>query len=91
MRNPGTSHDTATLSRAARQSERVRVEIVGAECRKQARPLAEVGVFSLDIPFNRTADQPTAPFGIVIDLPPGMPLYASCVHDFKQQDQNTAK
>lgn len=57
MRNPGTWHNAAALSRAARRLESAWDEIVGAECREQSRPLADAEVFSLDIPFNRTADQ----------------------------------
>src|SRR5262249_38524763 len=45
---------------AARRSQPAEEEIVGAECREQSRPLAEGEVFSLDIPFNRTADKPFA-------------------------------
>jgi len=56
MRNPGTWHDAAALSRAARNVRTYREEIVGAECREQFRSLTDAGVFSLDIPFNRTAD-----------------------------------
>jgi len=57
MRNPGSWQNAAALSRAARRLEPAGEEIVGAECREQSRSLADVEVFSLDIPFNRTADQ----------------------------------
>jgi len=56
MRNPGSVQNAAALSRAARRLEPAGEEIVGAECREQSRSLADVEVFSLDIPFNRTAD-----------------------------------
>jgi hypothetical protein len=57
MRNPRTWHNAAALSRAARGLEPAGEGIVGAECREQSRSLADAEVFSLDIPFNRTADQ----------------------------------
>ena len=60
MRNPGSWQNAAALSRAARRLEPAGEEIVGAECREQSRSLADVEVFSLDIPFNRTADQSSA-------------------------------
>ena len=53
MRNPGSWQNAAALSRAARRLEPAGEEIVGAECREQSRSLADVEVFSLDIPFNR--------------------------------------
>jgi len=53
MKNLGTWNDAAALGRAARRLNPAWEEIVGAECREQFRPLAEVEVFSLDIPFNR--------------------------------------
>jgi hypothetical protein len=56
MKNLG--NNAAALRRAARRSKPAWEEIVGAECREQFRPLADAEVFSLDIPFNRTADHP---------------------------------
>src|SRR6516165_918793 len=56
MRNPGIWHNAAALSRAARRLQPSGDEIVGAECREQFLSLAYAEVFSLDIPFNRTAD-----------------------------------
>jgi len=58
MRNPGSWQNAAALSRAARRLEPAEEEIVGAECREQSQSLADVEAFSLDIPFNRTADYP---------------------------------
>jgi hypothetical protein len=49
---PGSVQNAAALSRAARRLEPAGEEIVGAECREQSRSLADVEVFSLDIPFN---------------------------------------
>jgi hypothetical protein len=58
MRNPATWQNAAALSRAARRLDPAGEGIVGAECREQSRSLADAEVFSLDIPFNRTADHP---------------------------------
>ena len=59
MRNPATWQNAAALSRAARRLDPAGEGIVGAERREQSRSLADAEVFSLDIPFNRTADQQT--------------------------------
>jgi hypothetical protein len=59
MKVIGAWNDCAARSQAASQNrseKRYR-----AECREQFCPPAEGEVFSLDIPFYRTADQPRAP------------------------------
>jgi hypothetical protein len=53
MKNLGALNDAAALSSAARRLEPAWEEIAGAECREQFRPLADVKVFSLDIPLDR--------------------------------------
>ena len=58
MKNLATVNDGAALNSAARWLKPVGEEIAGAECREQSHPLACTVVFSLDIPFYRTADQP---------------------------------
>jgi len=59
MKRLGALNHGVALSRATRRSKPAREEIGGAECREQFRPPAKGEVFSLDIPFYRTADQPT--------------------------------
>jgi hypothetical protein len=59
MKNLGALNDAAALSSAARRLKPAWEEIAGAECREQFRPLADVEVFSLDIPLYRTADYST--------------------------------
>jgi hypothetical protein len=54
----GALSDSAARSHAGKSQNRSGKRH-RAECREQARPLAKVEVFSLDIPFYRTADQPT--------------------------------
>jgi hypothetical protein len=56
MKNLGALDDAAALSSAARRLKPAWEEIARAEWREQFRPLADVEVFSLDIPFYRTAD-----------------------------------
>ena len=58
MKRLGALNHAVALSRATRRSKPAREEIGGAECREQFPP-AKGEVFSLDIPFYRTADQPS--------------------------------
>jgi hypothetical protein len=59
MKNLGALNYAAALNSAARRSKPAGAEIGGAECREQVCPPTDVEVFSLDIPFYRTADQPS--------------------------------
>src|SRR5690348_3634432 len=64
-------------ARSARRSKPACEEIVGAECREQSRPLADAGVFSLDIPFNTTAISrlfPKSADECVLSSPLGVPV-----------------
>jgi hypothetical protein len=56
MKNLGALNNAAALNSAARRSKPAGAEIGGAECREQVCPPTDVEVFSLDIPFYRTAD-----------------------------------
>jgi hypothetical protein len=58
MKNLGALNYAAALNSAARRSKLPGEQIAGAECREQVDAPADVEVFSLDIPFHRTADQP---------------------------------
>jgi len=59
MKNLGALNDAAALSSATRRSKPAGKEIAGAECREPFRRQGNAEVFSLDIPFYRTADQPS--------------------------------
>jgi len=54
--NLGALNYAAALNSAARRSKPAGAEIAGAECREPLDHRAAVEVFSLDIPFYRTAD-----------------------------------
>jgi len=58
MKNLGALNHAAALSCAVRRSKPAGDEIGRAECREQVCPPANVEVFSLDISFYRTADNP---------------------------------
>ena len=55
MKNLGALNYAAALNSAARRSKLPGEQIVGAECREPLDHRAAVEVFSLDIPFYRTA------------------------------------
>ena len=56
MKNLGALNYAAALTSAARRSKLPGEQIAGAECREPLDRRAAVEVFSLDIPFYRTAD-----------------------------------
>jgi hypothetical protein len=59
--NLGALNYAAALNGAARRSKPAGAEIAGAECREPFDHRAVVEVFSLDIPFYRTADSFSSP------------------------------
>lgn len=57
MKNLGALNYAAAPNSAARRPKLSGEQIAGAECREPLDHRAGVEVFSLDIPFDRTADQ----------------------------------